>query len=92
MFTKNKQSYRILEYTVFVLDKGNVAKVHNWEFFSCTWKCFLSFHVKVKVVESLISFGIEEHTFGPINLREYFPEEELTLGKNRFLEVARLVE
>ena len=44
------------------------------------------------MVESLISFGIEDHTFGPTNLREYFPEEELTLGKNRFLEVARLVE
>ena len=36
--------------------------------------------------------GIEDHTFGPINLREHFPEEELTLGKNRFLEVASLVE
>ena len=31
-------------------------------------------------------------TFGPMNLREHFPEEELTLGKNRFLEVASLVE
>jgi len=27
-----------------------------------------------------------------MNLRERFPEEELTLGKNRFLEVASLVE
>jgi len=44
------------------------------------------------VVESLISSGIEDHTFGPINLKEHFPEEELALGKNRFLEVARLVE
>jgi len=44
------------------------------------------------VVESLISSGIEDHIFGPINLRENFPEEELTLGKNRFLEVAGLVE
>ena len=48
--------------------------------------------LKVKVVENLISSGIEEHTFGPINLREHFPEEELTLGQNRFLEVASLVE
>ena len=40
------------------------------------------------MVENLISSGIEDHTFGPINLREHFPEEELTLGKNRFLEVA----
>jgi len=44
------------------------------------------------MVENLISSGIEDHTFGPMNLRECFPEEELTLGKNRFLEVACLVE
>ena len=44
------------------------------------------------MVECLISSGIEDHTFGPINLREHFPEEELTLGKYRFLEVASLVE
>jgi len=44
------------------------------------------------VVENLISSGVENHTFRPINLREHFPEEELTLGKNRFLEVANLVE
>jgi len=44
------------------------------------------------VVESLISSGIEDHTFEPINLREHFPEEELTLGTNRFLEVTSLVE
>jgi len=43
------------------------------------------------VVENLSS-GIEDRTFGPINLREHFPEEELTLGKNRFLELACLVE
>ena len=59
--------------------------------FSCR-RCFLSFHLKVKVVESLISSGIEDHTFGPINLIEHFLEEELTLGKNRFPEVANLVE
>ena len=45
--TKNKQSYRILEHTVFCSGKGNVAKVHNLEFFSCR-RCFLSFHLKVK--------------------------------------------
>ena len=44
------------------------------------------------MVESLISSGIEDHNFGPINLREHFPEKELTLGNNRFLEVASLVE
>jgi len=43
------------------------------------------------VVENLISSGIEDHTVGAINLREHFPEEELTLGKNRFLEVASVV-
>jgi len=44
------------------------------------------------VVENLISSVVEDHSFGPINLRKHFPEEELTLGKNRFLEVASLVE
>ena len=44
------------------------------------------------MVENLKSSGIEDHTFGPINLREHFPEEALTLGKNRLLEVASLVE
>jgi len=32
------------------------------------------------VVGNLISSGIEDHTFGPVNLREGFQEEELTLG------------
>jgi len=45
----------------------------------------VSFHLKVKVVENLTSCGIEDRTFGPMNLREHFPEEELTLGKKRFL-------
>jgi len=44
------------------------------------------------VVESLISCGIEDHTFGPISRRGHFPEEELTLGKIRLLGVASLVE
>ena len=44
------------------------------------------------MVENLISSGIEDHTFGSINLSEHFPEKELTLGKNKFLEVASLVE
>ena len=44
------------------------------------------------MVKYLISSGIENYTFGPVKLREHFPEEELILGKNRFLEVASLVE
>ena len=44
------------------------------------------------MVENLILSGIEDHTFGPMNLREHLTEEELTLGKNEFLEVASLVE
>ena len=44
------------------------------------------------MVESLISSSIEDHTFGPTNVREQFPEEELTLGKNTFSEAASLVE
>ena len=35
------------------------------------------------MVEDLISFGIEDHVFGPTKVREHFPEEELTPGKNR---------
>jgi len=60
-------------------------------FNSCR-RCFFGFHLKEKVVKSLISSGIEDHTFGEINLREHFPEEAVTLGKKRFLEVASLVE
>ena len=37
-----------------------------------------------------MSSGIEDHTFGPMNLREYFPEEEVK--KKQVLEVAGLVE
>jgi len=44
------------------------------------------------VVENFISSGIKDQTFGPTNVREYFPEEELTLGKNMLLKVAILVE
>jgi len=44
------------------------------------------------VVEDLISFGIEDHTCGPTKVREHFPGEELTLGKNRLVEVASFVE
>ena len=53
---------------------------------------FVKFPFEDKSGENLTSSGIEDHTFGPMNLRERFPEEELTLGKNRFLEVASLVE
>jgi len=55
-------------------------------------RCFFSFHLKVNVVEDLISCGNEDHTLRPTNVRENFPEEELTLGKNRLVEVASLVE
>jgi len=34
-----------------------------------------------------MEFGSEDHTFGPINVREHFPEAELNIGKNRLLEV-----
>jgi len=53
---------------------------------------FLKFHLKVKVAEDLIQSGIENHTFGTTNVREHFPEEELTLGRSRLLEVDSLVE
>jgi len=35
--------------------------------------------------------GKEDHTFGPTNVRKHFHEEELTLGKNRLLEVGNWV-
>jgi len=38
------------------------------------------------VVEDLTQSSIEDHTFGPANVRAHFPEEELTLGKNVLLE------
>jgi len=69
-----------------VLDKWirNFAKVNNCVSLSCR-RCFFSFHLKVNVVEDFIPFGIEDYTLGPTKVREYFPEEELTLGKNRLL-------
>jgi len=48
--------------------------------------------LKVEVAEDLIQSGIEGHAFGPTNVREHFPEYELTLGKKRLLEVDSLVE
>jgi len=44
------------------------------------------------VAEGLIQSGIEDPTFGPINVREHFPEEQLILSKNRLLEVYSHVE
>jgi len=47
----------------------------------------------VKVAaRDFIPSGIEKYTFWPTNVREYFPEEEVTLSKNRLLEVVSLVE
>jgi len=36
--------------------------------------------------------GIEDHTFGPTYAKEHFPEDELTLGKNKLSEVESLME
>ena len=44
------------------------------------------------MAESLIQSGIEDHTFGPTNVREHFSEQELTLGKNMLLEVDSYVQ
>jgi len=73
---------------LLLLDKWNVAKIPNYVSFSC--KRSLSFYLKVKMAEVLILSGTEDHTFGPTNVKENFPEEELTLGKNRLLEVDSL--
>jgi len=48
--------------------------------------------LKVKLAEDLTQSGIYDHTFGPNNVREHLPEEELTLGKNRLLVADSLVE
>jgi len=40
---------------------------------------FLEFPFEGKIGKGLI----EDHTFGPTNVRDFFPEEELTLGKNK---------
>jgi len=48
--------------------------------------------LKVKVAGDLIQSGIEDNTFGPTNLREHFPEEELTLSRNKLFEMDSLVE
>ena len=39
------------------------------------------------MVEDLISSSFEDHTFGLTNVREHYPEEELTLGENRLLDL-----
>jgi len=62
-----------------VLDKWNVAKIHNNLSFSCK-RCFLSVHLKVKVAEDLMQSGIEDHTIRSTNVKEHFPEE-LTPGR-----------
>jgi len=46
--------------------------------------------LKIKVAEDLIESGTEDLTFGPTNVREHFLEEELTLGRNRLLEMDSL--
>jgi len=46
----------------------------------------------VKLAEDLIETGIKNHAFGPINLRKYVPEDRLSFGKVRLLEVDSLVE
>jgi len=43
------------------------------------------------VFEDRLSSGIEDHTFGPTNVWKHFPEEDLTLGKNKLLEVDSLI-
>jgi len=56
---QNTRIHRILFWI-----KCNAAKVHNCVSFSRR-KCFFSFQLKVNVVEDLIWFDIEDHTFGP---------------------------
>jgi len=46
--------------------------------------------LQVKVAKDLMQSSTED--FGLQNVREYFPEDELTLGKNRLLEVDSIVD
>ena len=46
--------------------------------------------MQVKVEKDLMQSSTED--FGLQNVREYFPEDELTLGKNRLLEVDSIVD
>jgi len=63
------------------------------KYFLCSNEmCFLSCHLKVMVAEALIKSGIEGDTFWPTNVREHFPQDELTLVKNNLLEADSLVE
>ena len=43
------------------------------------------------MTENLTQSGIEDHTSGPTNVMDHFPEKELTLGNNVLLEVDSLV-
>jgi len=54
------------------------------------YKVFLKFPFEGSRRLNAVLSGIEGHTFGPINVSEHFPEEELTVGKNRLLEVDSL--
>jgi len=58
--------YTKLQITEFSSGYVKFWKVHNCVSLSCR-RCFFNFHLKVNVVEDLISFGIEDHTLGPIN-------------------------
>jgi len=60
----------------------NLTKIHIYVCFSCN-KYFLSFLWNAKVTEDFIQSGSEDHTFGSINIRNYFTEDKLTPGKNR---------
>jgi len=52
---------------------------------------FLNCQLKVKMAEDLIHSGIEDHSFGPTNVRKHFPEDDLTLSRSRLLEVDSFV-
>jgi len=60
--------------------------VHLWQ------EVFLQFPCKRKRGWWLKIVWYWRSHFGPTKVREHFPEEELTLGKNMLLQVASLVE
>lgn len=40
----------------------------------------------------LVEYVMEDHAFGPTNVRAYFTEDELTLHKSRLLQIDSFVE
>ena len=79
-YTKTKTELQNTRIPRILFWTGEMLLKLNWEFFSCR-RCFLSFHLKVKVVKYLISSGIEDHTFRPTSRNLFLPTVNSSSGK-----------